>query len=131
MSRMSTTIRPRTSKADLERGYHELTRTNTVLIIALQCVLHEKPDAVERWHSRGDRYEARLYHATGVHGGIVVVTFCSGRDKQPPHTVAYYLEDWHADARRFVTESNVEEACAADRLWAARNRLCAAEVARS
>lgn len=83
---------------EIESELTRLSRSESLLFIALNLVLNGKPDAKERFSiDHSGRYVLRLYGAHRACGGIVVETFyCKG---QSPHSAAYYLEDMAQRAR--------------------------------
>ena len=114
----------RRTRADLEQAAQAAERENTLLRIALQCVLSGEIDTIERCRVPADqvRYELRLVRATGAHGGIVLVT--TYFDKQRPSTEVAYLDDFHR--RVGVSRSTATIwalGAAVDKLFAARQRL--------
>jgi hypothetical protein len=68
----------------------------TLTRIALQCVMHERPDATERQREPDGpaRYTYRLYRADSPCGGILIVTF--RHPGQRPSSTAHYFEDYRS-----------------------------------
>ena len=119
-------MRKRT-RADLEQAAQAAERENTLLHIALQCMVNGEIDATERCRVPTDkmRLELRLVRATGAHGGIVLVTTSWTDTEQRPSTSVHYLEDFHLTLERGVPRW--ELSAAVDKLFVARQRLLDAQ----
>jgi hypothetical protein len=88
------------TKAELVERTATLERENTLLSYGLSVMANgDTPVHTERWRGRdkSERYEARLYHPTAPHGGIVVVRF--SYPNQRDSFDVRYAEEWCSDQR--------------------------------
>ncbi len=109
----------RPTYAELTAERDRLSRDTSLLSIALNCVMREKPLATEIVRFGRQKYTLRLYGADRGEGGIV--TWTHSIRGQKIYTLARYLEDCDREFQHACTEEGLALRAAINRLFVARN----------
>jgi hypothetical protein len=80
------------SRQEAETAAAVNQREASLMFVAVQCALHERPD----FNARVGRYRLQLYRADSACGGIAIVTFYG--ERQSPHSDVCYFENWYNNA---------------------------------
>ena len=106
--------------AELDAERARLAKSEGLLGIALNLMLHGKPDVTEQCSHEGDRWKLQLYGSRRADGGLVVETFY--HPGQSPHSAVHYLEDLTRIPAR-LSEGGMKYTEALSRLRCARDRI--------
>ena len=110
----------RPTHAELTAEVALLQRSESLLSVALNLIVNNRPNATERVRiAAGEYYTFKLYGARRADGGMILETFhCKG---QQPHSAVRYLDDMLSIANSITQDLRIR--CALERLGIARNRL--------